>query len=204
MPMLITDPELQRRLIRERRAIGADHHDEVWDGVYIVSPDPNDQQQDIVGKLYLSFELAIGSVGLGLVRPGINVSDRDEGWTRNYRCPDVAVFLNGTTARNRDSHWQGGPDFAVEVISPRDRSRRKFDFYARVGVRELLMVDRKPWALELYRLGDGVLALVGKSTLDRPEVLTSEVLPLTFRLAAGEPRPRIEVVHADGLQRWSA
>ncbi len=204
MPMLITDAELQRRLIRKRRAIGADHHDEVWDGVYIVSPDPNDQHQDIVGKLYLSFELAIGSVGLGLVRPGINVSDRDEGWTRNYRCPDVAVFLNGTTARNRDSHWQGGPDFAVEVISPRDRSRRKFDFYARVGVRELLMVDRKPWALELYRLGDGVLALVGKSTLDRPEVLTSEVLPLTFRLAAGEPRPRIEVVHADGLQRWSA
>ena len=51
--------------------------------------------------------------------------------------------------------WYGGPDFAVEVISPFDRSRKKFEFYARVGVRELLLVNRKPWSLELYRLDRG-------------------------------------------------
>ena len=104
----------------------------------------------------------------------------------------------------RGAYWLGGPDFAVEVISRHDRSRKKFDFYAKVGVRELLLVDRKPWALELYRLQDGKLALVGKSDLDHPEILASEVLPLSFRLVAGNPRPRIEVAHADGIQRWSA
>jgi hypothetical protein len=27
-------------------------------------------------------------------------------------------------------------------------------------------------------------------------------LPLVFRLVAGEARPRIEVMHSDGRQRW--
>ena len=204
MDVLISDPAVSRRLILRRRAIGADRHDEVWDGVYIMSPEANDEHQDLADTIRYALQTCVKYAGLGLVRSGANISDREEKWTRNFRVPDVAVFLNGTTAINKRTHWLGGPDLAVEIISPNDRSRRKFDFYAKVGVRELLLVDRKPWALELYRLRDGVLVLVGKSDLDQPNVLVSEVVPLTFQLAAGDPRPTIEMVHADGVQRWSA
>jgi Uma2 family endonuclease len=132
------------------------------------------------------------------------VSDIEDQWEHNYRSPDVVVYLNGTTARDFGTHWVGGPDFCVEIVSRNDRSRDKLDFYAKVGTRELLVVDRFPWGLELYRLQDGVLTLVGESTLGQPNILIGEVLPLTFRLVEGDPRPKIEVVHADGVQRWSA
>jgi Uma2 family endonuclease len=166
MDLLISNPAFLRRLIRKRRATGADRFDEVWDGVYIVSPGAGDQHQKIGGKLYIALDATIESPGLGEVRQIPNVSDRQKGWRQNYRCPDVAVFLKGTSAICKGAYWVGGPDFAVEVISPYDRSRKKLDFYANVGVRELLLVDRKPWCLELYRLQDGKLVLVGKSDLD--------------------------------------
>jgi Uma2 family endonuclease len=150
------------------------------------------------------FMIVIGWTGLGLVRPGVNVSDQEEDWQQNFRCPDVVVYLSGTTAQNRDTYWLGGPDFLVEVISEYDKSRDKLDFYAKVGSREALFIDRSPWALELYRLVDGQLVLIGKSTPDDPIVLRSELLPLSFRLVAGDPRPRIEIIHSDGVQRWSA
>ena len=204
MDVLISNPAFLRRLIQKRRATGADRFDEVWDGVYIVSPGASDEHQKIGGKLYIALDATIESPGLGEVRQIPNVSDRQKGWRQNYRCPDVAVFLKGTSAICKGAYWVGGPDFAVEVISPYDRSRKKLDFYAKVGVRELLLVDRKPWALELYRLRDGQFVLVGKSDLDHPDGLASEVVPLTFRLVEGDPRPRVEIVHADGVQRWSA
>jgi Uma2 family endonuclease len=199
---------LARDELAERVRAAAESHknnkDEVWDSVWVVLPLVNDEHQAIVGDLATIFQLTIGWTGLGLVRPGVNVSDRVEQWEHNFRCPDVVVYVTGTTARNLKTHWLGGPDFAVEVVSPNDRSREKFGFYANVGTRELLIVDRDPWILELYRLEDDVLRLVGKSSLDRPDLLVSEVLPLNFRLVEGDPRPRIEVVHTDGVQRWSA
>lgn len=203
MVATILDRELEARLIEERRAAGADRWDEVWDGVYIMAPMPNVEHQKFVGRLNTAFEIAVQWAGLGESFPGLNVSDRKDDWTKNYRCPDVAVYLNGTSAEMCGEFWYGGPDFAVEIISPGDRSRDKFDFYARVGTREVLIVDRYPWALELYRLTDGELAAVGESTLDSPELLNSEVIPLSFRLQQGIERPNIQIVHHDGRQRWT-
>ena len=200
----VLDPVELAKLVRAIADSEANNHDEVWDGVYLVSPNPNDEHQSLVGKLNTIFEITIEWTGLGHVRPGVNVSDREVQWEHNFRCPDVVVYLNGTTARNLGTHWFGGPDFAVEVVSRKDRSRDKLEFYAKVGSREVLVVDRYPWALELYRLRDGAMTLVGKSSLARPEFLSSEVLPLAFRLVEGEPRPRIEIAHSDGVQRWSA
>ena len=103
------------------------------------------------------------------------------------------------------THWYGGPDFAVEVISPYDRSRKKLDFYAKVGVRELLLVDRKPWSLELYRLTDGELKLVGEITPDPPRRLTSDVLLRSPpRPLPADPRPTIEPTPADDAPTWTA
>ena len=114
----------------------------------------------------------------------------------------MAVFLNDTRATNQGTHWFGGPDFAVEIVSPNDRTREKLDFYASVGTRELLIIDRDPWVLELYRLQNDQLALVDRSTTDNGTPLVSDTVPLTFRLIAGETRPNIDVVHKDGEPRW--
>ncbi len=166
-------------------------------------PLPNIEHQDIGTGLSTILTIVIGWTGLGKVFQGVNVSDRADDWAQNYRCPDVAVYLNENPARNCGAHWCGGPDFAVEITSPDDRTRDKLDFYAGVGVRELLVLDRQPWSLELYRAGDGVLLPVGRSSVEEPVELVSEVLPLGFRLVAGEGRPRIEVIHRDGRQNWT-
>jgi len=202
MNIIILDPFAWRALLEQRRLTGADRFDEVWDGVYIVSPLPNDEHQDISTAFATCFSIAISYTGLGKVRAGTNISDLQKHWKSNYRCPDVAVFLKGTKSRLANTHYVGGPDFAVEVVSRRDKSREKLDFYAKVDTRELLIVDRFPWALELYRLVDGILALVGKSTLEDPATLASDVLPLSLRLVPAEERPMIEVVHSDGVQSW--
>jgi Uma2 family endonuclease len=202
MATLVTDPRLEQRIIEERRANGGDRFDEVWDGVYVMSPLANNEHQGLASGLTFAFHGVIALPGLGEVFAGVNVSDQEEDWTRNYRCPDVAVYLNGTTARDRGTHWLGGPDFAVEVASKGDRSREKLDFYAKVNTRELLLIDRDPWALELYRLAGGVLSLVGMSRPGEAEPIRSEVLPLGSRLAAAEPRPRVEVLRRDGGEPW--
>jgi Uma2 family endonuclease len=202
-----TDEVLTEEDMESRRLRGVDKYDEVWDGVIHVSPLANDNHQEIVGELYGILRTVIGMPRLGKVRPGTNLSDRDKGWRRNFRVPDVAVFLNGTKAKNCGTHWMGGPDFAVEIRSPGDETLLKLPFYEHVGTRELLVVDRDPWSLVLYRLGVNGLVPAGRSDLDAPEVIRSEVVPLAFRLVVGDEgdRPAIEVEYpeADGrIVRW--
>jgi Putative restriction endonuclease len=200
--MIVEDPYVRQHLIAERRAAGHDRYDEVWEGVYVVMPSPDNEHQDLVSGLVTVGTLAVKWPGRGDVLPGCNVSDRDEDWEHNFREPDVAMFLKGTLARNGGTHWVGGPDFGVEIRSRGNRTYEKLDFYARVKTGELLIVDRRPWKLELYRRSGDEMRLVGTSTLDQPDVLMSEVVPLSFRLIPGDARPQIEVVHTEHGQRW--
>ena len=202
MTMVILDRDEERALIRKRRATGADRFDEVWDGVYVMSPLADVIHQFVASRLNSAFDQALSGRHGTQVFAGVNVSDRSTKWTRNFRCPDVAVFLPDNPAKLMGAYWLGGPDFAVEVISPRDRSRKKLGFYAKVGTKELLLIDRKPWSLELYRLTDGELKLVGKVSPDQTQALTSQVLPISFRLLPGEPRPAIEVTQTEDARTW--
>ncbi len=220
MALYLTDSDVERRLKAERQASGSDRFDEVWDGVYFMPPLANNEHQFFQTQMAIVLQLALGSVDQGTAYAGINVSDREKGWRKNYRCPDVAVVLPGCKAKNCRTHWFGGPDFAVEVISPKDRSREKLPFYSTIGVRELLLLDRQPWSLELFRLQERRLVSYGRSTIQRPVLLASSVLPVSFRLLSpgasplsnGQRRPRsngrkharpsLEILHKDGVQRW--
>jgi len=192
----------KEQIIAQRRAAGADRWDEVWDGEYMLMPLPNDEHQDLVGSFNTALYLGVQMKGLGKVRPGVNVSDQHDDWTHNYRCPDVVVYLNESQAENRDTYWLGGPDFAIEIVSPKDRTRDKLEFYASVGMRELLIVDRDPWQLELYRLIDGMLEPVGTSTSDSSDSLSSEVVPFEFALQPGGERPSIRITHRQTKEHW--
>lgn len=203
MAALITDPELERELIAQRQAWGADKFDEVWDGVYVMSPLANNEHQDLVGQLDTIFTIVVRWAGLGRVQPGANVSDRPENWKQNYRCPDLLVFLHDNPAEDRGTHWFGGPDLAIEVASPGDRSHAKLPFYAEVGTREVLIIDRDPWAFILYRQAHGEMAEVGRCVPDDETEIPSEVVPLRFRLAATSDGIAIHVAHNDGQQSWT-
>jgi hypothetical protein len=65
-----------------------------------------------------------------------------------------------------------------------------------------VILDRDPWAFQLYGLLASQLTRIGQSTLPASETLASAVLPLSFRLVAGPTRPQIEVLHSDGKQKW--
>jgi Uma2 family endonuclease len=205
MPTLVMDPHIEEELLEKRRAWGGDKFDEVWDGIYVMSPLPNNEHQQLMAKLTAAFEMTFaGQPGVS-VFAGVNVSDRRQDWKQNYRCPDVAVVLPGSRAIDCETFFFGGPDFVVEIASDYDRSRDKLDFYARVGVREFLLVDRDPWQLELYRLMNGQLELVGKSDPSGQQILASEVMPVTFRLLSRPAaRPQIEVVKPETNDRWLA
>ncbi len=202
MAMLVLARWMEERLKAEREESGSDRFDEVWDGVYVVSPNPNNEHQSLATDLATIFVTIIGWSGMGRVQNIPNVSDREAGWVHNYRSPDVAVFLKRGLARNLGTHWVGGPDFAVEIISSDDRSREKLPFYAQIGVRELLIIDRDPWALELYRLQDDQLVEVARAEPGQADAIASAVLPFAFRLVPDDDRPRIEITHVDGVQRW--
>jgi Uma2 family endonuclease len=202
MVMLVAEPHLEEQLRLQRQESGADRFDEVWEGVYFVSPIPNIEHQLLVGRLCTIFQLVVDAADGGMVLPGVNVSDREDAWTHNYRGPDVAVVLKTNPGKNCGTHWYGGPDLLVEIVSQNDRSREKLAFYSLLGVRELLIVDRDPWGLELYRLEAGELRSVGYSNPESSTQLQSIVLPLNFRLVPGDARPVIEVTHHDGRQAW--
>src|SRR5260370_11840387 len=182
MTMYVVDPYLERRIKTERKSSGTDRLDEVWDGVYFMPPLPNNEHQFFQIQMALALQSALGSLDQGTVYPGVNVSDREKGWQKNYRCPDVAVIFPGRKAKNSGTHWFVGPDFAVEILSPKDRSREKLPFYSSVGVRELLLMDRQPWSLELFQLQGQELISRGRSTIGRPIALISSIMPVSFRL----------------------
>jgi Uma2 family endonuclease len=204
MPTLVTDPKIEAELLENRRAWGGDKFDEVWDGVYVMAPLANNEHQELMINLGAAFKNAFAAQPEVRVFPGVNVSDQMDDWKDNYRCPDVAVVLPGSRAIDRGTFYFGGPDFVVEIVSDYDRSREKFDFYASVGVRELLLVDRKPWQLELYRLDGSELKLVGKSS-SADQALVTQVLPLSFRLLPRPgARPHIEIAKSATNERCLA
>jgi Uma2 family endonuclease len=195
------DRGLAEQLREKRRAAGSDRWDEVWEGTYMMAPLPNNEHQDIIGGLVEVLREVLPRQS-ATVLPGANVSDRESEWTQNYRCPDVVVYFTNTPAKNCGTHWCGGPDFAVEITSPDDQTRDKTPFYSKIGTRELLIIDRDPWSLELLRLSAKKLKPVGVSTGKRAKTLQSRILPLSFRLIRGSHRPAIEVVRAADGKIW--
>lgn len=196
MATVILDQHLAQSLIAERKRLGHDRFDEVWEGVYMMAPAPNDEHSLIIMRLSHFFDDTIGIPGKGDVRTVINVSDRAIGWEKNFRVPDLAVMLRGGKSANRGSYWQGGPDFVVEVCSPDEDPHEKIDFYEALRVRELLIINRDPWKLELFRLADAQLKLAAEATPEVGEV-AGDVIPFNFRLARGADRPELVVTNIE-------
>lgn len=206
MSLLVLDREIARELRADRKARGIDQHDEVWEGVYVMSPIADNEHQEIVAGLTAAFYQVIGSSKAGSVFPGINASDRIAKWKKNFRSPDVVVILKGSAAENHGTFWTGPLDFVVEVISRGDRSQKKLPFYSKIGVREALLVERNPWRLQLHRHDGSKLQLVGQCDATSAPPVVSDVLPFSFGLIDTDDheRPLILLKHLTDDRTWRA
>jgi Uma2 family endonuclease len=201
--LLVLDGEKADELIRERKHLGLDHHDEVWEGMYVMASMPSLEHQKMVLDLSILLAEVVRPRG-GEVYPGANVSDRRSNWKDNYRVPDVVVVLKNSRAVHCGTHLVGGPDFLIEVESPGDETEEKVPFFGKIGVRELLIIHRDKRTLRLLRHDGQELVLVKPSELEGKEWLPSAVIPLAFRRTLSKGTPRTQVLRTDGQPgRWT-
>jgi Uma2 family endonuclease len=201
--MMVLNREITESILEQRRALGNRTRDEVWDGVTYIMPEPGNEHEQIAlffgSVFYQAFCLGTSNVVQGTA----NISDQIVDWTDNYRNPDMAYFSSNCAAVDHGSFWSGGPDFLLEIISPDDMSRDKLPFYASVGTREVLILDRDPWQLELYQLRRGKLRLVGTAKPGDGQLLPSQVVPLSFALGRAKRRPKIVIAQTESEQQWT-
>ena len=115
----------------------------------------------------------------------------------------MSLFPAGNPAQDRRTHYRGGPDFALEIVSPGDRSRDKLGFYASVGTRAVLILDRDPWQLELHQFRRGRMRLRATgAVVGDGQSLSSSPVPMTFELVRGRPRPNVKITDTETGQEW--
>jgi len=138
--------------IEERRRLGLDRKDEMWDGVLHMVPPAS----SVHGRFGSGLGGVLGRAADGqgvwhLNEPGIFDPAIDD--MTSYRVPDLGY------ARPEDVSGRGIEGRAVlvvEVLSPSDESYEKLPFYRHVGVEELLFVDPTTKTFEVRQPdGDG-------------------------------------------------
>ncbi len=141
-----------REIIDERRRLGIDRWDEMWEGVLHMSPAPGPEHARITKKLIVFLDPLVERKGLGLVT-WTNVREPGSDM-KNYRVPDL-LFVSNVRAHLVGDAWiDGGPDVVFEVHSPGDDTYKKFGFYAKVGVEWLVVIHRDTKRVEVYRRAD--------------------------------------------------
>jgi Uma2 family endonuclease len=203
MPTIVHDRSLTEEILRERRALGNRTRDEVWEGVTHIMPEPDNEHQRIATFFGTVFSVLFGLDSANSIQGTANISDRIKGWKKNYRNPDMVYYSAGSRAVDHGKFWYGGPDFLLEIISPDDMSRDKLPFYASIGTKEVLILDRYPWQFELDQLTRGRLRLAGTARPGDRAGVSSGVVPLTFNLVRGRPRPRVRLTHGETGQVWT-
>jgi Uma2 family endonuclease len=150
MKVVMADPP--RRLLEERRRTGADRWDEVWDGVLHMPPLPNRDHQDLEGAMETWLRHFWVPASGGKVFHQINLA-RPGGWPdKDYRIPDLLLMTPDRFHIDENEYFEGAPAVVVEIRSPNDETYEKLDFYARLGVPEVWIIDRDSRRPELHQL----------------------------------------------------
>jgi Uma2 family endonuclease len=166
--------------LAERRRLGQDRKDEVWEGVVHMVPPPSGAHEKLVFALFFALNPIAERAGLILRGASTGLFDPSAGET-NYRIPDVVLARPDQLS---DRGLEGG-ELVVEVLSPSDESRDKFPFYARLGIRELWLVHPITRAFELHVLTGSVYI---RRLPDAGGVVTSPVLGVTLQVASAKLR----------------
>lgn len=119
-----------------------------------MSPEPNYEHQDFEGSLefWLRFNYARPQRAKVLHRINLALPGAGSSWVDNYRIPDLVLLTRDRFSINCDTHFEGGPEVAVEIRSPNDESEEKLPFYAQLGILEVWIIDRDSKDVDLYVL----------------------------------------------------
>jgi Uma2 family endonuclease len=142
------------QMLRQRKLIGADRWDEMWEGVLHMAPSPNKRHTRLQGQLLHWLHVHWARPSGGQVDQEINVAAPGR-WPHDYRIPDLSLLMPDRFSIDRDEYYDGAPTVAVEIRSPGDETWDKFPFYARIGVAELWVIDRDSKAPQVFRLIEG-------------------------------------------------
>jgi Uma2 family endonuclease len=145
--------------LRERKRLGQDGRDEVWEGVLHLAPAPH-HQHGLLELRLAAYLMPFADRRGGQLFGQVNVRVPGSG-EQNFRIPD-ASYVAPEDARvvGAEGWFEGGPTLIVEIRSPGDDTYEKLPFYASVGVREALVIDRKTKKVEVFRLaGDAFVAV---------------------------------------------
>lgn len=136
--------DVPEAFLEERRRRDADHHDEMWEGVLHMVPPPSGGHQGLGARLHLVLGPLAKARNLlswyetGLFRPGVD---------NDYRVPDqIYCRAEHVTDRGVD----GAAELVVEIRSPHDETYDKLDWYAELGVGEVLVLHPDTRAAELF------------------------------------------------------
>ncbi len=175
--------------LEERARLGLDRFDEVWEGVVHMPPAPGQEHQPLGSKLLIFLGVILERCGVQVQyqtevhRPGSGGSD--------YRIPDLVAFRDdqpGIAVISRGI--EGGPLAVIEILSPDDETYEKFDFYAALGVAEIIVLQPLTREAEVYRLaGPRYLAV---SPDDRGRVAAMSIDARFSTLPGDPPRLRVE------------
>ena len=143
--------EVPPHLLEERRRLGVDRWDEVWEGELHMVPPPAERHQSLGSELLIALHPLVRELGLKIAYEiGLFAADDD------YRVPDLGVYRpDQASARG----LEGTAELVVELVSPGDESRAKLPWYAARGVREVVLIDRDALAVEVYRTVNDVPVL---------------------------------------------
>jgi Uma2 family endonuclease len=185
--MLDVSPEELAR----RKLTGVDRWDEMWEGVLHMAPAPSREHQRILDDLIVFLRPLLTKRGRGTLQSGINVFD-EASPKENYRIPDLTFVAAGReSVLAEDGTRGGGPDAVIEVRSPGDESYDKLPFFASLGVREVIVIDRDTKRPEIFRLAGSQYVAVAP---DRDGWVASEALRVRLRQSPGSPVLAIEDV----------
>jgi Uma2 family endonuclease len=151
-----------------------------------MTPAPTVEHQRVLDRLIGFLEPRLRTAGRGSLVSGINVFRK----TSDYRIPDLTFVATGREdVLHEDGVRGGGPDAVIEIRSPEDETYDKLPFYAALGVREAIVIDRDSKRPELYRLAGAEYVALQQ---DSDGWLRSETMMGRFALLAGMP-PRLVV-----------
>ena len=175
--------------LADRRAKGLDRWDEMWEGVLHMTPTPSFEHQRILDELIFFLTGHMKATRHGTVRSGINVFQA----SKNFRIPDLTFVAQGRERLfSADGVRDGGPDAVIEIRSPEDETYDKLPFFAALGIREVIVVDRDTKRPQIFRLAGAQYVALQP---DADGWLGSETMIVKFRAIEGQP-PRLRVEDA--------
>jgi len=153
---------------------GAKH--ELNEGVLVTVPPPKPRHGDCQLTLGSALREFVLSRNLGCVFTETGYRLTPE----TVRAPDVS-FVSNARLQNPDEYFEGGPDLAVDIVSPGDDAsdlRQKIQQYLDAGTSIVWVVYPRSRQIEIHTPGKTIRTLSVDETLEAGSLLPGFVLPV--------------------------